>query len=135
MKERFEKTKMGKRGQLGGLFFDEVKTKEGLLFDPSTFELFGFTDLDDDEIDLPSVGQLKDCDCNPETKLATRVLQFCLKSLFGKFDFPCAFFLTREISAKKLTRIFWHGVSMLHGFKFTIMLACCDGAHENRATY
>lgn len=61
---------MGKRGQLGGLFFDEVKIKEGLVFDPSTFELVGFTDLDDDEIDLPSVGQLKESDCNPETKLA-----------------------------------------------------------------
>ena len=121
------------KGQLGGLFFDEVKIKEGIVFDPSTFELFGFTDLDDDEIDLPSVGQLKESDCNPEIQLATHVLQFYFKSLFGKFDFPGAFFLTRGISAQKLNRIFWQGVSMLHGFKFTIMLACCDGAPENRA--
>ena len=47
-----------------------MKIKEGLVFAPSTFELAGFTDLDDDEIDLPSVGQLKESDCNPETKLA-----------------------------------------------------------------
>jgi len=122
MKEKFEKTKMGKRGQLGGLFFDELKIKERLVFDPSTFELVGFTDLNDDEIDLPSVGQLKESNCNPQTKLATHVLQLYFRILFGKFDFPCAFFLTRGISAQKLNRRFWQGVSMLHGFKFTIML-------------
>ena len=133
MKEKFDKTKIGKRGQLGGLFFDEVKIKEGLVFDPSTFELVGFVDLDDDETDLPLVGQLKETDCNPQNKLATHVLQFYFKSLFGKFEFPCAFFLTRGVSSQKLNRIFWQGVSMLHGFQFTIMLACCDGAPENRA--
>ena len=49
MKLKFEKAKIGKRGQLRGLFFDEVKIKEGLVFNPSTFELVGFTDLDDDD--------------------------------------------------------------------------------------
>lgn len=106
MKEKFDKTKIGKRGQLGGLFFDEVKIKEGLVFDPSTFELVGFVDLDDDETDLPVVGQLKETDCNPQNKLATHVLQFYFKSLFGKFEFPCAFFLTRGVSSQKLNRLF-----------------------------
>ena len=107
--------------------------KKGLVFDPSTFELVGFVDLDDDETDLPLVGQQKETDCNPQNKLATLVLQFYFKSLFGKFEFPFAFFLARGVSAQKLNRIFWQGVSMLHGFQFTIMLAFCDGAPENRA--
>ena len=101
MKLKFEKTKVGKRGQLGGLFFDEVKIKEGLVFNPSTFELVGFTDLDDDETELPSIGQLKESDSRPENKLATHVLQFYFKSLFAKFDFPCAFFLTRGVTFGK----------------------------------
>lgn len=133
MKLKFEKAKIGKRGQLGGLFFDEVKIKEGLVFNPSTFELVGFTDLDGDEIELPSIGQLKESDSRPENKLATHVLQFYFKSLIAKFYFPCAFFLTRGVTAQKLNRLFWQGVSILHGFNFTIMLACCDGAPENRA--
>ncbi len=131
MREKFNKTKIGKRGQLGGLYFDEVKIKEGLVFDSATFELIGFTDLDNDESDLPSL--VKEPDCKPENKLATHVLQFFFKSLFAKFDFPCAFFLTREITAQKLNRIFWQGVSMLHGFGFTVLLTCCDGASVNRA--
>ena len=132
MKQKFGKTKIGKRGQLGGLFFDEVKIK-GLVFDPSTFELVGFTDLDNDETNLPSVGQLNESDSKPENKLATHVLEFYFKSLFGKFDFPCAFFLTRGVTAQKLNRIFWQGVSILHGFNFAIMLSCCHGAAESRA--
>ena len=32
----------------------------------------------------------------------------------------------------KLNRIFWQGVSMLHGFEFEVLLVCCDGASENR---
>lgn len=91
MRDKFDKVKIGKRGQLGGLFFDEVKIKEGLIFNPSTFELVGFTDLDDDETDLPSVGQLKESDSKPEIKLATHDLQFYFKSLFAKFEFPCSF--------------------------------------------
>jgi len=48
MKSRFETMKIGNQGLLGGLFFDEVKIKEGLLFDPSTWELVGFTDIEED---------------------------------------------------------------------------------------
>ena len=84
-------------------------------------------------IEVPSIGQLKESDSKPENALATHVLQFYFKSLFAKFDFPCAFFLTRGVTAQKLNRLFWQGVSILHGFNFTIMLACCDGAPENRA--
>ena len=39
--------------------------------------------------------------------------------------------LTRGVTAQKLNRLFWQGVIL--GFNFTIMLACCDGAPENRA--
>ena len=92
MKEKFDKTKIGKRGQLGALLFDEVKIKEGLVFDPSTFKLVGFVDLDDDETDLPLVGQLKETDCNPQNKLATHVLQFYFKSCSESLNFHVHFF-------------------------------------------
>ena len=40
-KDKFEKMKPPKHGKLGGLFFDEVKIKEGLVFDTSSWELIG----------------------------------------------------------------------------------------------
>ena len=83
-----KKQKLEKGGSWEAYFFDEVKIKEGLVFNPSTFELVGFTDLDDDEIEVPSIGQLKESDSKPENTLATHVLQFY---------FPCAFLLTRGV--------------------------------------
>ena len=133
MKEKYEKTKYGKREQVGGLFFDEVKIKERLVFDPSTFELIGFTDIGDDETDIPTVLNDDKVTATPQKNIATHVLQFFYKSLFAKFEFPCAFFLTKGVTAQKLNRVFWQGVSLLHGFGFEIMLACCDGAPENRS--
>lgn len=52
MRKRFVEKKLEDRARWGGLFFDEVKVKEGLVFDPSTWELVGFTDLGSEEIDL-----------------------------------------------------------------------------------
>ncbi|KXJ19976.1 hypothetical protein AC249_AIPGENE15268 [Exaiptasia diaphana] len=103
MKESFQKSKIGKHGKLGGLFFDEVKIKEGLVSNPSTFELIGFTDLDDDDVSL----EVTEKDVKLEKKIATHVLQFFYKSLFANFEFPCAFFLTRGVTATKLNRVFW----------------------------
>jgi len=127
MKDKIKKLQLGKSAKIGALIFDEVKIKEGLVFDPSTWELIGFTNLDiEDDLD-------NDCPPQPEERLATHVLQFFYKSLFAKFEFPLSYFLTKTINAQQLNRIFWQGVSLLHGFDFTILLSICDGASENRA--
>lgn len=49
MQNNFVEQKIAEVGKYGGLFYDEVKIKEGLLFDPSSWELIGFTDLEDDD--------------------------------------------------------------------------------------
>ena len=49
MRYAFESQGINDVGKMGGLFFDEVKIKEGLLFDPSSWELIGFVDLDDND--------------------------------------------------------------------------------------
>lgn len=132
MRESFAKQDVSEVGKFGGLFFDEVKIKEGLLFDPSSWELIGFTDI--------PVGSNKSVSSNGnvtkssvQESLATHVLQFYSKSLFSSFQFPCSYFFTNGISAHDLNRIFWQGVSLLHSFNFEVLLTCCDGASENRA--
>ena len=125
MKNKFEKMKAPKRGKLGGLFFDEVKIKEGLVFDSSSWELIGFMDIIEE----------KDQQTKPIDSLATHVLQFFYRSIFFKFDFPCAFFLTKGATAVQINRMFWLGVSLLHSYGFEIILVCCDGASTNRTFY
>ena len=104
MKKTFEKANIGKHGLLGGLFFDEVKVKEGPVFDPSSFELNGFADIESsiDGLDLPCASNNLKMVKKSEEKLATHVLQFFYKSLFAKFDFPCRFLLTKGIVEPEL---------------------------------
>ena len=60
--------------------------------------------------------------------LATHVLQFFFISLL--FDYPCAYFLTNL--TLQLNRLFWQKISMLHSFRFDIIVSFCDGAPSNR---
>ena len=68
MKKNFEKANIGKHGLLGGLFFDEVKIKEGLVFDPSTFELIRFADIENniDDLEVPCASKETGNDKKPE---------------------------------------------------------------------
>ena len=125
MQSSCEQQKVPNVGKLGALIFDEVKIKEGLLFDPSSWELIGFVDLECDNASP---------DCKPTTteKLASHVLQFYFKSVFSSFNYPCGYFLTRGITATQLNRIFWEGVGLLHTHDFEVIVSICDGAPENR---
>ena len=122
LKDRFKKLKLPDKAAVGGLFFDELKIKEGLVWNQSTWELIGYVDIDESE----NIKESKD-------RLATHILQFFYKSLFHNFEYPVAFFLTKGICKDTLNRIFWVGVSMLEIVEINIILACCDGASENRA--
>ena len=127
MRSSYNEQKLPEVGKLGALIFDEVKIKEGLLFDPSTWELIGFTDLDCE-------GSSSSENSSPALKeqLATHVLQFYFKSVFASFHYPCGYFLTRGVSAQQLNRIFWEGVGLLDAHGFNVIVSCCDGAPENR---
>jgi hypothetical protein len=124
MRNNFKEQGFSNVGKLGGLFFDEVKIKEGLLFDPSSWELVGFVDLENR--DSVGTGNIQD-------SLATHILQFYFKSIFANFQYPCAYFLTKGISGQNLNRTFWQGVGLLQAYGFTTILTCCDGAAENRS--
>ena len=92
--EKFIESGKGRsdRSYIGGLFFDEMKIKEGLVWDCSTNELVGFVDygdVDSDDEKLQSNTQA----------LATHAFQFHFKSLFSKFSYPCAYYFTRAPSA------------------------------------
>ena len=128
MKSHFTKMNPPKHAKLGGLFFNEIKIKEGLVFDGSSWELIGFVD----SLDTRDV--LKQ-DLEANDKVATHVLQFFYRTLFFKFDFPCAYFLTQGATAVQLNRLFWLGVSLLHGYGFDVILVCCDGASSNRTFF
>ena len=67
MLNRFKSAKISNCSKLGMLVFDEVKIKEGLVFDPSTWELIGFTDLGSDK-DIENLDFLKHQRKSPSRK-------------------------------------------------------------------
>ena len=71
MRCAFESQGINDVGKIGGPFFDQVKIK-GLLFNPSSWELIGFVDLDNGN-DINKIGS------SYQEKLATHVLQFFLR--------------------------------------------------------
>ena len=119
--------RVGPCGRIGGIFFDEVKIKEGLLYDRSTGKLIGFVDMEpgDNVEDGEDVEHL----------IATNVTQFFFKSLFTSFSFPCAYFFTRSVTSEQINEMFWAGIYALHEFGFEVLLACADGASYNRTFF
>ena len=76
MKEKLEKLTPNKSAKLGALVFDEVKIQEGLVFDPATWELIGFTDIGEDEHNTTVTSA-----CKPEENIVTHVLMYYSFSL------------------------------------------------------
>ena len=126
--DKFVESGKGKpdRSFIGGLFFDEMKIKEGLVWDCSTNELVGFVDYGDVENDD------NDQPVSNAEALATHAFQFHFRSLFSSFSFPCAYYFTRAPSAGAVHDMFWRGVSQLDMYGFQVIMACCDGAACNR---
>ncbi|XP_078583756.1 uncharacterized protein LOC144866272 [Branchiostoma floridae x Branchiostoma japonicum] len=133
MKESFDVKKTSSNGTIGMLAFDEVKIKEGLVWEANSNKLVGFVDLDDTPIDLSTVtSKSPDAHVPCHENVATHVMQFMFKSLFAPFSFPVAYFLTKGFTGLQINRMFWSGVSLLHDFGFHTMLSVCDGASANR---
>jgi hypothetical protein len=127
MKKQFDQMKPPKHARLGMLVFDKVTINAGLVFENKSWELIGFTDLSEENSEnKEKAGERVD-------NVATHVLQFFFRSLYFKFDFPCAYFLTRNLTSMQLNRLFWQGINVLHSFGFDILVSCCDGASSNRS--
>eukprot|EP00117_Sycon_ciliatum_P043741 scpid54974/ scgid5965/ Transposable element P transposase len=124
--KEFVQSKRGRpdRSHFGVLAFDEMKIKEGLLWDSKSNELIGFVDLAEDQDDSSCT--------TPEDSLATHVLQFHWKSVFAPFTYPCAYFFSKSLGAHQINQIFWRGVSKLHDFGLIVIGSICDGAAPNR---
>lgn len=123
--DKFTELKKGKqdRAHVGGLYFDEVKIKEGLIWDPKSDELIGF-------VDHPIASEVSCSSLSPA--IATHIMQFHFRSLFSKFYYPAAYFLTKNATANEIDEMFWDGVRELYKRGFHVALACGDGAAINR---
>ena len=111
------------------LCWDEMKVKEGLVFNKHTCELIGFVDIGDINNDLNCLEHGAD---SPPRDVASHMLLFMVRGLFTKTNFPYAHFATKNASADTLYPIVWEAVERLQASGLTVIALTSDGASPNR---
>lgn len=109
--------------------FDEVKIKEGLVYDKESSHLIGFVDIDDINNHLQAYERSFTSD---KPKLASHMLVFMVRGLFSALEFPYAQFPSSNLSGDALYSIIWECIANLEALGFNVLALTADGASCNR---
>ena len=113
------------------LVFDEVKIKEGLVYDKEECQLIGFVDLDDVSNHLQAFERTL---TDPTSKpiLATHMVVFMVRGLFSSLRFPYAQFPCSTLNGHTLYALVWECISHLETIGLKVLALTADGASCNR---
>ena len=92
------------------VILDEMKIKEGLVYNKYSGEIIGFTHLGDINDELMKLEQEGD-----HPPVATHVLALMVRGLLFKLEFPFAHFATHSVTADIIFPIMWEAVRILEG--------------------
>lgn len=109
------------------LILDEMKIKEGLVYNKHSGELIGFTHLGDINNELM---KLERGDKRPP--IANHVLTIMVRGLLFKLEFPYAHFGTEGVTADFLYPIVWEAIRLLEADGVKVLCITADGASPNR---
>lgn len=110
------------------LLLDEMKIKSNLVFDNSTDQLIGFTDLGDRDRNYSSLDE--------EDSLASHILVFILRGLCTSLKFPLVYFATNNLKAYEIMSLFWEAVFILEKtVNLWVITVTADGASTNRTFF
>ena len=125
--EEVEKLKLSAERQYVGVLIDEMKVKEGLVYNKISGEIVGFTNLGDVNEQLL---RLEQGDEHPP--VAKYVLVLMVRGLVFKLEFPYAHFGTRGITSELLFPIVWEAIRRLEASGLKVIYITADGASVNR---
>ena len=113
---------------VGGIIIDEMAIQQNLEIakNGDIIELVGFEDVGE-EGEMYSTMRKG----HQEKTLGTHILQFMFLGVHG-FRFPFAHFVTTNVQAYDLNRLFWEAVTWLKMYGFTARYVSLDGAQTNR---
>lgn len=110
------------------LLFDEMKVLANLVFDKTTGELVGFTDLGDPEVNFAVLEKLD--------MVATHALVFLVRGMCTELKFVLAHFATSGITSVQLMPLFWEAICVLElTCNLWVVATTSDGASPNRRFY
>lgn len=109
------------------LVLDEMKIKEGLVYNKYSGELIGFADLGDINNELVKLEQ-----GDERPSIAKYVLAIMVRGLLFKLEFPYAHFGTEGITADFLYPLIWEAIRLLEVDGVKVLCITADGASPNR---
>jgi len=114
------------------IVFDEVKIKEGIVYNKHDCRIVGFIDLGViNNTLLTFENSLSDNSIQP-MPVASHMLTFMVRGLFIRLRFPYAYYPTGGITADLLFPIAWEVVRNLECAGFKVISITGDGASQNR---
>ena len=91
--------------------FDEVRVKEGIVYDKHNCRVVGFVDLG--EVNNALLSFERSAHQNSDFPMAKHILMFFVRGIFIGLKFPYAQFPTRDLSAEVLYPIVWEVLNVL----------------------
>ena len=110
-----------------GLILDEMKLKEGIVYNKTSGSVIGFTSIGDINDDLLKLEREEE-----HHHLAKQVLVLMVRGTMFKLSFPYAHFGTEGITADLLYPIVWEAVRRLEVNGIKVIHVTADGASPNR---
>ena len=116
------------------LVFDEVKIKEGIVYDKHDCKIVGFVDLGPVNNTLLNFeSSLSDPEpTTPSWPVAKQMLIVMVRGVFIKLHFPYAHYPTSGITADLLFPLAWEVIRTLECAGFKVISITGDGASQNR---
>lgn len=111
--------------------FDEMKIKEGIVYDKNECIIIGFTDLGNVNNTLQKFEETIN-DNYSGSDVAKQMLVFMVRGVFIKLRFPYAQYPTRGITADHLFPLAWEVVKHLECAGFKVISLTGDKASPNR---
>ena len=110
------------------ILIDEIKIKDGLVYNTQNGKLFGYVDVADTEKIFANC-------IDDDSSVATHALVFMIRGLKSSLQAVAATYATRCLSAEQLYTRFWEAVSCCEMVGFRIRCCVSDGASVNRKFY
>lgn len=117
------------------LSFDEMKLKEGLVYDKHSDQLVGFVALQGVSNHLLDVERQCHSDTPQPPTLASHMLVVFIRGVFIHFNFPLAQFPSHGLTAYHLYPIITEAIMQLELYGFRVISLTSNGAASNRKLY
>ena len=115
-----------------GVVFDEVKIKEGIVYDKESCSVMGFVDLGSVSNAFLNYERSMKGNDHVTHSVATHMLVFMVRGIFIRLNFPYAQYPTSDVSAGLLYPIVWEVIRSLECAGLKVVSLTGDKAAANR---